>query len=54
MAGFSSIFPANMRTAIIFFFLANEGISLMENFAAIGVLVPEKLKEVLAQLKDKE
>jgi toxin secretion/phage lysis holin len=45
---------AVFRTAVIFFFLANEGISLMENFAAIGVLVPENLKDFLAQLKEKK
>lgn len=41
-----------LRTAVIFFYLANEGISLCENSAKLGLPIPEKLKEVLAQLKD--
>ena len=39
-----------IRTAIIFFYLANEGISLLENAAHIGLPVPEKLRDILAQL----
>jgi toxin secretion/phage lysis holin len=39
-----------IRTAILYFFIANEGISLLENAAAIGLPVPQKLKDVLAQL----
>ncbi|MBP5618466.1 MAG: phage holin family protein [Clostridia bacterium] len=42
------------RTLTAWFYLANEGISLLENAAALGVPVPQKLKDVLAQLKDKE
>lgn len=42
-----------LRTAVIFFYIANEGISLMENATAIGLPVPERLKEVLAQLHKK-
>ena len=45
---------APLRTAIIFFFIANEGISLVENATAIGLPVPEKLKGVLAQLHGKD
>lgn len=45
---------APLRTAVIFFYIANEGISLLENAAAIGLPVPEKLKDVLAQLHGKE
>lgn len=41
---------APLRTAVIFFYIANEGISLLENATAIGLPVPEKLKDVLAQL----
>jgi len=37
-----------MRTAVIFFYLSNEGISLLENACAIGLPIPEKLKELLA------
>ena len=42
-----------LRTAVIFFYIANEGISLLENAAAIGLPVPDKLKDVLAQLHGK-
>jgi toxin secretion/phage lysis holin len=41
---------AALRTAVIFFYIANEGISLLENAAAIGLPVPDKLKDVLQQL----
>jgi toxin secretion/phage lysis holin len=44
---------AAIRTAIIYFFVANEGVSLLENAAAIGLPVPDKLKAVLAQLHGK-
>jgi toxin secretion/phage lysis holin len=43
-----------MRTAAIFFYLANEGVSLLENGSKIGVPLPPKLKDVLVQLKEKE
>ena len=43
-----------LRTAVIFFYIANEGVSLLENAAHIGLPVPEKLKDVLAQLHDRE
>ena len=39
-----------LRTAVIFFYLSNEGVSLLENAAHLGLPIPEKLKEVLAQL----
>lgn len=41
-----------LRTAVIFFYLSNEGISIIENAAVIGLPVPEKLKAVLRQLQD--
>lgn len=41
-----------IRTAVIFFYLSNEGISILENSAIIGLPVPQKLKDVLEQLKD--
>lgn len=41
---------AALRTAVIFFYIANEGISLLENATAIGLPVPDKLKNVLQQL----
>ena len=39
-----------LRTAIIFSYLSNEGLSLVENAAYLGLPVPEKLKKVLEQL----
>ncbi len=42
-----------LRTAIIFFYLSNEGVSLVENAAHLGLPVPEKLKAVLEQLHDR-
>ncbi len=42
-----------LRTAVIFFYIANEGISFLENATAIGLPVPKKLKDVLAQLHGK-
>jgi toxin secretion/phage lysis holin len=41
------------RTLVCYFYIANEGISLIENAAKIGLPVPDKLLTVLAQLKDK-
>lgn len=43
-----------LRTAVIFFYLSNEGISILENSAYLGLPIPEKLKEVLKQLHGKE
>ena len=43
-----------IRTAVIFFYVANEGISIIENAAKIGLPVPEKLIAVLEQLKKEE
>lgn len=42
------------RTLICYFYIANEGLSLIENAISLGVPVPNKLKEALAQLKDGE
>ena len=39
-----------LRGAVICFYLSNEGLSLLENAAYIGLPVPEKLKSVLEQL----
>ena len=41
-----------LRTLTISYFIANEGISLLENWSKIGLPVPEKLKRVLKQLRD--
>jgi toxin secretion/phage lysis holin len=48
--GFESV----IRTAVIFFFLSNEGLSILENVSYLGVPFPEKLKDVLVQLKNNE
>ena len=42
--------PGVIRTAVIFFYLSNEGVSLLENAAHLGLPVPDRLKEVLEQL----
>lgn len=43
-----------LRTAVIFFYISNEGVSLTENAAHLGLPIPEKLKAVLEQLHDPE
>ena len=42
-----------LRTAIIFFYISNEGVSLLENAGHLGLPIPEKLKVVLEQLHDR-
>ncbi len=42
-----------LRTAVIFFYLSNEGISLLENAGRLGLPIPQKLKDVLSQLHNK-
>ena len=43
-----------LRGAVICFYMSNEGLSLLENAAHIGLPIPDKLREILAQLHDKE
>lgn len=43
-----------LRTAVIFFYISNEGVSLVENAAHLGLPVPDKLKDVLEQLHDRD
>lgn len=43
-----------LRTAVIFFYLSNEGVSILENAAHIGLPIPEKLKKVLKQLHGRD
>lgn len=43
-----------IRTAVIFFYISNEGISIMENSAKIGLPIPQKLKDILEQLNKEE
>ena len=42
-----------LRTAIIFFYISNEGLSLVENAAYLGLPIPSKLHKVLEQLHDR-
>lgn len=42
------------RTLVCYFYIANEGISLLENCAGLGLPIPSKIKDALAQLKDGE
>lgn len=42
-----------LRTAVIFFYLSNEGLSLVENAAHLGLPIPAKLKDVLEQLHNR-
>lgn len=60
MVGIANILDVNvigtgsvLRTAVIFFYISNEGVSLMENAAHLGLPVPEKIKAVLEQLHDR-
>ena len=43
-----------LRSAVIFFYLSNEGLSVLENSAHLGLPIPEKLKDVLEQLHHRE
>lgn len=42
-----------LRTAIVFFYISNEGVSLLENAGRLGLPIPQKMKDVLAQLHDR-
>ena len=42
-----------LRTAVIFFYISNEGVSLLENAAHLGLPVTEKLKDILQQLHNR-
>ena len=43
-----------IRTLVIYFFVANEGLSILENWGGMGLPLPKKLTEILEQLKEKE
>lgn len=43
-----------IRTSIIYYLIANEGLSIVENLGEINVLVPEFLKDKLEQLQEKQ
>ena len=61
MVGMANILDVNilgegsvLRTAVIFFYLSNEGVSMLENCAHLGLPIPEQMKNVLAQLHERE
>ena len=43
-----------LRGAVVCFYLSNEGVSMLENAAHLGLPIPEKLKAILEQLHDRE
>lgn len=43
-----------LRTAVIFFYISNEGVSLLENAGHLGLPIPEKMKEILEQLHSRD
>ena len=42
-----------VRTAVIFFYMSNEGISILENASRIGIPIPEALKQILTQIRER-
>ena len=61
MVGIANVIDINvlgqvgvLRTAVIFFYISNEGLSLIENAAHLGLPIPGKLKEVLEQLHNRD
>ena len=61
MVGVAHILDANvigdgsvLRAAVIFFYISNEGVSLLENASHLGLPIPEKMKEILEQLHDRD
>lgn len=61
MVGIAHVLDANvigdgsvLRTAVIFFYISNEGVSLLENASHLGLPIPEKMKEILEQLHDRD
>ncbi len=60
LVGIAYIIDANvigdgsvLRTAVIFFYLSNEGVSLLENASHLGLPIPEKMKDILEQLHNR-
>ena len=60
MVGIAHVLDANvigdgsvLRTAVIFFYLSNEGVSLLENASHLGLPIPEKMKDILEQLHNR-
>ena len=61
MVGIAHVLDANvigdgsvLRTAVIFFYISNEGVSLLENASHLGLPIPEKMKDILEQLHDRD
>lgn len=44
---------SGIRILVIYFFIANEGISILENWSEMGLPLPKKIFQVLEQLKEK-
>lgn len=42
-----------IRTAVIFFYCSNEGVSMLENAGHLGLPIPQQLKDILEQLHDR-
>ena len=42
-----------LRTAVVFFYISNEGVSLLENAGHLGLPIPQQLKDILEQLHDR-
>ena len=60
MVGIANILDVNiiqtgsmLRSAALFFYISNEGVSILENAAKLGLPIPKKIKDVLEQLHDK-
>ena len=45
---------SGLRSAVICFYLSNEGLSILENSGKLGLPIPERLKEILAQLHNRK
>lgn len=43
-----------VRSAVIFFYIANEGLSILENAGELGLPLPAALKKSLEKMQDKE
>lgn len=41
-----------VRTAVIFFYFSNEGLSILENATRLGLPIPEKIRKVLRLLQE--
>ena len=43
-----------MRSAMIFFYLSNEGLSIIENMGTLGVPIPKRLRQIVEELGEEE